>query len=77
LVPAPPKLIRIAAGVEDSSSFVTANRIKNQVEKNGIKFEILGTKGNLENIELLEKKMRTLVLPSFLQAPLNQKITQT
>ncbi len=62
IVPAPPKLIRIAAGSEDSSSYVTANRIKNEIEKNGIKVEIIATKGNLENVALLEKPKSSVSL---------------
>lgn len=62
IVPAPPKLIQIAAGTEDSSSFVTANRLKNEIEKNGIKVEIITTKGNLENIALLEKPKSSVSL---------------
>ena len=54
-VPAPPKFIRIAAGNEYSSSFVTANRIKNEIEKNGIKVEVVKTAGNLDNVALLEQ----------------------
>jgi TRAP-type uncharacterized transport system substrate-binding protein len=62
IVPAPPKLIRIAAGSEDSSSYVTANRIKNEIEKNGIQVEIVTTNGNLENVALLEKPKSTVSL---------------
>ncbi|SMC30745.1 TAXI family TRAP transporter solute-binding subunit [Polynucleobacter kasalickyi] len=62
IVPAPPKFIRIAAGSEDSSSFVTANRIKNEIEKYGIKVEIITTKGNLENVALLEKPKSSVSL---------------
>ena len=62
IVPAPPTLIRIAAGTEDSSSFVTANRLKNEIEKNGIKVEIITTKGNLENVALLEKPKSSISL---------------
>jgi TRAP-type uncharacterized transport system substrate-binding protein len=72
LVPAPPKLIKIAAGVEDGSGFLTANRIKNQVEKNGIKFEIIATQGNLENMQLIEKKdanVSLAIVPSGLFKP--------
>jgi len=54
IVPAPPKFIKIAAGDEYSSSFVTANRIKNEIEKSGITVEIVKSAGNLENVALLE-----------------------
>ena len=54
IVPAPPKFIKIAAGDEYSSSFVTANKIKNEVEKTGITVEVVTSAGNLENLDLLE-----------------------
>jgi TRAP-type uncharacterized transport system substrate-binding protein len=54
IVPAPPKFIKIAAGDEYSSSFVTANKIKNEVEKTGITVEVVTSAGNLENLELLK-----------------------
>jgi TRAP-type uncharacterized transport system substrate-binding protein len=54
IVPAPPKFIKIAAGDEYSSSFVTANKIKNEVEKTGITVEVVTSAGNSENLDLLE-----------------------
>ena len=54
IVPAPPKSIKIAAGDEYSSSFVTANKIKNEVEKTGITVQVVTSAGSLENLELLK-----------------------
>jgi TRAP-type uncharacterized transport system substrate-binding protein len=62
IVPAPPKFIKIAAGDEYSSSFVTANRIKNEIEKSGISVEIVKSAGNLENVALLENSKSNVSL---------------
>ena len=53
LVPAPPRKIVIATGSQTGQYFRLGNEFKAELEKNGIKAEILVTKGSIENLELL------------------------
>ena len=53
LVPAPPRKIVIATGGQTGQYYRLGNEFKTELEKNGIKAEILVTKGSIENLELL------------------------
>jgi uncharacterized protein len=53
LVPAPPRKIVIATGSQTGQYYRLGNQFKTELEKNGIKVEILVTKGSVENLELL------------------------
>lgn len=53
--PSPKKELTIATGSKEGNYYKTALEYKRLLEKDGVKVNILTTKGSIENIELLEK----------------------
>lgn len=53
--PIPPKTIRIAVGQQNSTLEVTAKRYEKLLAKDGLRLEMIRTKGAIENLQLLKQ----------------------